>query len=128
MRGTSGLVDASPNSNKHRSTTKTTADCLPQGLAPPPYSNVEEFSFAAMADSTFEYLPKQFALLGGHASQYQSMYEKSIEAANKYLLFRPMTPTNEKILVLGKGNAAGDPDIKGSRWFKSRLGRRQRLT
>lgn len=59
------------------------------------------FTLASMADSAFEYLPKMAALLGGQLSEYQTMYEKAIDAATRYLLFRPLTPTNADILIAG---------------------------
>ena len=65
-------------------------DCAPQGLAAPPNSNVQQFTFGGQADSTYEYLPKQYLLLGGLRPQYRSMYEAAVDAANAHLLFRPM--------------------------------------
>lgn len=62
------------------------------------------FTFGGMADSTYEYLPKEHLLLGGQDSQYQIMYEKAIEAGKARLFFRPMIPTNSDILY--SGNAA----------------------
>lgn len=59
------------------------------------------FTLAAMADSAFEYLPKMTVLLGGQLPEYQEMYEKAIDTASRYLLFRPVTPTNADILIAG---------------------------
>lgn len=59
------------------------------------------FTLAAMADSAFEYLPKMAALLGGQLSEYQDMYEKAMDTATRYLIFRPLTPTNADILIAG---------------------------
>lgn len=59
------------------------------------------FTFGGMADSTYEYLPKQFLLLGGHDPQYQAMYETALETAKTHLFFRPMIPTNDNILFSG---------------------------
>lgn len=59
------------------------------------------FTLAAMADSAFEYLPKMAALLGGQLPEYQAMYEKAMDAATRYLLFRPLTPTDADILIAG---------------------------
>ncbi|KAJ4421319.1 hypothetical protein N0V82_003830 [Gnomoniopsis sp. IMI 355080] len=59
------------------------------------------FTLAAMADSAFEYLPKMSALLGGKIPQYQAMYEKAMDTASRYLLFRPLTPDNADILIAG---------------------------
>ncbi|KAI1331025.1 glycoside hydrolase [Xylariaceae sp. FL0255] len=61
------------------------------------------FTLSSMADSAYEYLPKMSALLGGKVKMYQTMYELAIEAAKRHnLLFRPMTPTNEDILITGQ--------------------------
>lgn len=90
-------------------------DCQPQGLSSPPNVLSEHFSFGGAADSTYEYLPKQYMLLGGQVPQYRKMYESAIDAANEYLLFRPMIPDNDReILVVGSANAQAnwmeDPD------------------
>ncbi|KAK1762741.1 glycoside hydrolase, partial [Phialemonium atrogriseum] len=60
------------------------------------------FTLGAMADSAYEYLPKMSALLGGQLPVYQTMYEEAMATATKYNLFRPMTLTNEDILVSGQ--------------------------
>lgn len=65
------------------------------------FNKGSHFTLGAMADSTFEYLPKMSALLGGRLPEYQAMYEKAMDVASEWLLFRPMTPTNEDILIAG---------------------------
>lgn len=50
------------------------------------------YTLGAMADSTYEYLPKMMALLGQQTGIYRDMYAKSMAAARDFLLFRPMTP------------------------------------
>ena len=62
------------------------------------------FTMGGMADSTYEYLPKQYMMLGGRDKKYQHMYEKAIEAAKRHLFFRPLVPGNEDLLF--SGNAA----------------------
>lgn len=48
-------------------------------------------------------------LLGGLAPQYRRMYQDAIDAAKKYLFFRPMT--KEKVNILISGNVrANSPD------------------
>ena len=59
------------------------------------------FTWGGMADSTYEYLPKQYLLLGGRKVQYRHMYEGAINAAKEHLFFRPMVPTNSDILFSG---------------------------
>ncbi len=83
-------------------------DCEPQGLASPPYSAIEEFTMGGQADSTYEYLPKEYMLLGGLEEKYQTMYEMAIEATKEKLLFRPMIPDEKRhILQAGLIKATG---------------------
>jgi Glycosyl hydrolase family 47 len=77
------------------------ANCRPQGLASPPFSSKEQFDLGAMSDSAYEYLPKEWLLLGGLSTQYKTMYEKAINVAKKHILFRPMTLDNRDILIPG---------------------------
>ena len=77
-------------------------DCEPQGLASPPFSASEEFTLGGQADSTYEYLPKQYMLLGGLENKYRSMYDKAANAAKTHLIFRPMIP-DEKRHILQAG-------------------------
>ncbi|KAF2239473.1 glycoside hydrolase family 47 protein [Viridothelium virens] len=64
--------------------------CTPQGLAPAPDSRCDEYTLGGRADSVYEYLPKQWLLLGGLKDQYKKMYDMAIDAINKHLVFRPM--------------------------------------
>ncbi|MCJ1282841.1 hypothetical protein MMC26_002167 [Xylographa opegraphella] len=89
-------------------------DCEPQGLASPPGSWREDFTIGAMADSVYEYLPKQYMLLGGLVSQYETMYSLASDAMTKHLLFRPMVPGEENILVLGRASATESPELAGN--------------
>ncbi|KAL9625080.1 MAG: hypothetical protein Q9160_000809 [Pyrenula sp. 1 TL-2023] len=74
-------------------------DCIPQGLASPPYSTMETFQIGGQADSTFEYLPKEYMLLGGLNDQYRTMYEDSASAIKQSLLFRPMIEDEDRDLL-----------------------------
>lgn len=65
------------------------------------------FTLGGMADSVYEYLPKQHLLLGGVTDQYQKMYTKAIAATKKHILFRPMTPDNLDILMSGSATVDG---------------------
>ena len=87
------------------------AECEPQGFASSPTGTTEKYGLGGEADSVYEYLPKQYLLLGGLKLQYRTMYEKAVEAANKYLLFRPMLPDARDIRVLGSASFAGKPDL-----------------
>ncbi|KAK5945867.1 hypothetical protein PMZ80_000005 [Knufia obscura] len=68
------------------------------------------FTLGGMADSTSEYLPKQYMLLGGLDDRYKAMYHKLVTAAQKYLFYRPLVPGNLNILF--SGNAALDKNDK----------------
>ena len=59
------------------------------------------FTLGGMSDSLYEYFPKEYALLGGLMPVYRKLYEDSMRAAIKHLFFRPLTPTNEDILIAG---------------------------
>lgn len=59
------------------------------------------FTLGGMSDSTYEYLPKQHMLLGGIKPEYEVMYQRAMDAAIDRLFFRPMTPTDEDILISG---------------------------
>ncbi|KAF6219368.1 hypothetical protein HO133_005194 [Letharia lupina] len=80
------------------------AECEPQGLASPPYTSSEEFGIGGQADSIYEYLPKEYMLLGGLEEKYRAMYEMAADSTIKNLLFRPMIP-NEKRHILHAGLA-----------------------
>lgn len=66
------------------------------------------FTLGAMADSTYEYLPKMAAMTGGLLPVYQAMYDKAIGTATKHNFFRPLTPTNQNILISGEVHANKD--------------------
>lgn len=75
--------------------------CRPQGLQPAYASGSSKYSMGGGQDSTYEYFPKQFLLLGGQEPKYSKMYMKTIAAVRKYMLFRPMIPGDEDILFSG---------------------------
>ena len=94
------------------------AKCDPQGLIPSICSvlcgtwliigrTAQEFSFGGEADSTYEYFIKEHILLGGSQDQYKQLYVQSVEAAQKFLFFKPLVE--------------GDPDILFSGKYQSRL-------
>ncbi|KAI0896840.1 glycoside hydrolase family 47 protein [Annulohypoxylon nitens] len=59
------------------------------------------FGLGALADSTYEYLPKMYALVGGLIPSYQKMYEDSMKTTIKHNFFRPMVPDTADILISG---------------------------
>ncbi|KAI9676924.1 MAG: hypothetical protein M1817_006763 [Caeruleum heppii] len=76
-------------------------DCEPQGVTSPTGNQRQEFTLGGRSDSLYEYLPKQYMLLGGLNDQYKAMYESSVEAVKKHTLFRPMTPQGADLLMTG---------------------------
>ena len=85
-------------------------DCEAQGLAAPPKTGAEEFSLGGRSDSAYEYLPKQYMLLGGLEDQYRTMYVQSIEAIKAHLLYRPMVQGDRNILFSGSARVSGNLD------------------
>ena len=63
------------------------------------------FTFGAGADSQYEYLPKMHALLGGLDPDYVQMTTLALDKGRDKLLFRPMTPGDENILLAGQFHA-----------------------
>ncbi|KAJ5965800.1 hypothetical protein N7481_012514 [Penicillium waksmanii] len=59
------------------------------------------FTVGGMADSTYEYLVKEYLLLGAQSDQYREMYISAIEGIKKHLLFHGMTKGKEDILFAG---------------------------
>ncbi|KAI0015052.1 glycoside hydrolase family 47 protein [Xylariomycetidae sp. FL0641] len=70
-----------------------------------------QFTLGGCADSLYEYLPKMVALLQGGEPKYEIMSIGFLEAA-KTLLFRPMIPNDEFILIASSGTVAGDGSVR----------------
>ncbi|TAQ89866.1 hypothetical protein B7494_g1798 [Chlorociboria aeruginascens] len=89
-------------------------DCVSQGLEPAGPWEIQSFSMGGGQDSTYEYFPKQFLLLGGREKMYRKMYLKTIDAVRNWMLFRPMLPDNRDVLFSGQVRTAGNPkeDLK----------------
>lgn len=79
-------------------------ECVPQGFRSTSDYGREEYTLGGMSDSTYEYLPKQYLLLGGQVEKYRKMYEDSADIVKKHLIFRPMLPDNNDVLMCGKLN------------------------
>ena len=99
-------IDRDTTAIAKRSNANTTI-CEPQGIRAPPGSGGEMYSQGGMADSTYEYLTKEYLLLGGvpAADQYKRMYEMSIAATKQWLIYKPMVPGNlgaKDILMSGE--------------------------
>ncbi|KAF3005140.1 hypothetical protein E8E13_010400 [Curvularia kusanoi] len=75
------------------------------------------FTLSSMADSTYEYLGKMHALLGGQDPAYKKMYEKAMDTAIKHVLYRPMTQDDSDMLGSGFARVEGttvftDPELQ----------------
>lgn len=66
-----------------------------------------------MSDSAYEYLPKQYLLLGGALEQPRKMYEQFIDVAQEHLLHRALHPGNLPIRFFGDAHVSKPP--KGER-------------
>lgn len=88
-------------------------ECVPQDLTVGGWGG-GSFSMGGNQDSTYEYFPKQYLMLGGLEPKYRTMHEKTADAVKEYLLFRPM--------------AEGDPDILFSAKAYSSDGTTKKMT
>ncbi|KAH7369967.1 glycosyl hydrolase family 47-domain-containing protein [Rhexocercosporidium sp. MPI-PUGE-AT-0058] len=85
-------------------------DCVAQGLdSYTSHFGIDKFSMGGGQDSTYEYFPKQYLLLGGLDDTYRKMYIKTVDAIRKWMLYRPMLPDNRDILFSGSVTTYGDP-------------------
>jgi mannosyl-oligosaccharide alpha-1,2-mannosidase len=67
-----------------------------------PNFNIDNwFQLGGMADSLYEYLPKQYLMLGGLLEQPKFLYINFINVARELLFFRPLNPENLDILISG---------------------------
>ncbi|PGH03329.1 hypothetical protein AJ79_07407 [Helicocarpus griseus UAMH5409] len=73
----------------------------------PSFDGDRRFTLGGMADSLYEYLPKEYLLLNGRNQQYKNMYEKAIETAKKHVFFRPTTENGDDILISGSAYVGG---------------------
>jgi mannosyl-oligosaccharide alpha-1,2-mannosidase len=71
------------------------------------------FSLGGSADSVYEYFPKQWQLLGGASDQYRRLYETAKQPMKDHVLFRPMIPTSDDILLAGVSHVKipGRPEL-----------------
>ncbi|KAF6835407.1 class i alpha-mannosidase 1a [Colletotrichum musicola] len=88
---------------------KSEWECIKQGLAPGGWG-YEQYSMGGSQDSTYEYFPKEYLMLGGLEPKYKTMHVKTIEAVKKWLLYRPMVPDDRDILFSAKATTSGDPE------------------
>jgi mannosyl-oligosaccharide alpha-1,2-mannosidase len=84
------FLDSSQNTTKVPGLFPTWMNAFKQDM-----SYDRSFTMGAMADSSYEYFPKMFALLGGLEPVYEKLYKDSAPLIDKYMLFRPMLPESE---------------------------------
>ncbi|RPA80068.1 seven-hairpin glycosidase [Ascobolus immersus RN42] len=77
-------------------------ECVPQKLGRPELFFQEVYDQGAMIDSLYEYLIKNYILLGGLNDQYARMYKWSVQEAKKYIYFRPKVHGDKDILLPGQ--------------------------
>ncbi|KAL6704204.1 hypothetical protein ACN47E_008461 [Coniothyrium glycines] len=70
------------------------------------------FTMGGMSDSLYEYLPKQYLMLGGQSEQHKRIYEKAIEPAKMHLFFRPMNQQGQRILLAGDARISSAGSVK----------------
>ncbi|OLN96054.1 Endoplasmic reticulum mannosyl-oligosaccharide 1,2-alpha-mannosidase 4 [Colletotrichum chlorophyti] len=88
---------------------KSQWECIKQGLAPGGWG-YEQYSMGGSQDSTYEYFPKEYLVLGGLEEKYKTMHIKTVEAVKKWLIYRPMVPNERDILFTSKVWTSGDPE------------------
>ncbi|ORY09726.1 glycosyl hydrolase family 47-domain-containing protein [Clohesyomyces aquaticus] len=101
------------------SPTATRPECEEQGFESSSEGGNEDYTLGGMSDSTYEYLPKEWLLLGGQVEKYRTMYEKSIETVKQNLIFRPMLPNNDDILFSGALSVPPTKPEKGKGEFQA---------
>ncbi|PGH14197.1 hypothetical protein AJ79_03170 [Helicocarpus griseus UAMH5409] len=74
------------------------------------FNSYRGFTLGGMADSLYEYLPKQYLLLGG-SKQYKKLYQDAMVAIDRNILFRPMTKGGENILFPGDVSSDGNTPV-----------------
>ncbi|OCK78404.1 glycoside hydrolase family 47 protein [Lepidopterella palustris CBS 459.81] len=74
-------------------------------------SEATSYTLGAEADSVYEYFPKAFALLGGQEPVYRKLYERSMEVVENHMLFRPMLPGGEDVLISGDVKVLGGKPV-----------------
>jgi mannosyl-oligosaccharide alpha-1,2-mannosidase len=75
------------------------------------FKSHHSFTIGGMADSLYEYLPKQHMLLGGATQQYRRMYEYALIAIKRNIFYRPMTLHGEDIRLSGNVDSHGNVHV-----------------
>ncbi|TGZ80147.1 seven-hairpin glycosidase [Ascodesmis nigricans] len=84
-------------------------------LQQPSGTNYEKYTLGALVDSLYEYLLKEYILLGDvpEAQQYKKMYAASADVIPYTLLFRPKVPGNPDIILPGEHGSGDGSTIRG---------------
>ncbi|OAA64594.1 class 1 alpha-mannosidase [Niveomyces insectorum RCEF 264] len=77
--------------------------------AKPAFDTDDQFTLNGKADSLFEYLPKQWLLLGGALAQPRDMYDKFLPVAKKHLFRRVLNAWNLPLVLPGDVRVRDDP-------------------
>ncbi|KAK7204548.1 class I alpha-mannosidase 1A [Myxozyma melibiosi] len=75
-------------------------------------NNKLKYTAGGLADSAYEYMIKEYLLLGGTVAQYKDMYQSATAAIDDNLLFRPKVAGDPDILF--SGNVLVDKDTKAA--------------
>lgn len=79
--------------------------------AMPDFSRDTHFHLGGMSDSLYEYLPKQYMMLGGLLRQPAEMYDNFMRVAKKYMFIRVKNVKNQKILVSAEMQSNGGGSV-----------------
>lgn len=80
-------------------------------VARPAFDRDNQFSLGGKADSLYEYLPKQWLLLGGALDQPRIMYDRFLPAAKKHLFRRVLNEQNLPLVFPGTAEVVDDPFV-----------------
>lgn len=67
----------------------------------PAFGGGSDFSLGGMSDSLYEYLPKQYLILGGLLEQPRHLYENFITVAKKHMFWRALSPFKSPVVFAG---------------------------
>ncbi|KAI9742206.1 MAG: hypothetical protein M1818_004106 [Claussenomyces sp. TS43310] len=66
------------------------------------FTGFSGFTIGGMADSLYEYLPKEHMLLRGATQQYRRLYEYAVIVIKRNIFHRPMTFNGEDVRLTGQ--------------------------
>lgn len=100
-------------SSASASPTKAFPECEEQGFASSSDHGNEDYTLGGLSDSTYEYLQKEYLLLGGQVEKYRTMHEMAMDVVKRELIFRPMLPDEDDILFSGSLSVLAHKTDKG---------------